>query len=144
MGARRWRRAGLGFPGSAVKAQHQEECALVPNAAVSQRAVVGEVSAAPDQAVLCGRVTLPVQHHQLHCLDRVGGRHIQRKRAAGNGLDEDLQGCRAKARVGVCVCVCTCVGVCVQSCVCVRVCVCEMGLGECDCVSVCVCAREVW
>ena len=80
--------------GSAAQAQRQEECGLVPDAAVGQRAVVSELGAAPDQALLGGRDAPPAQHLQLDGLDRVGGRHIQHEGAAGSGLDEDLE-CRA-------------------------------------------------
>ena len=97
--------AGLEFRGSATKAQHQEECALVPDAAVSQRAAVGELEAAPEQALLCGRGALPDHHLKLDSLDSVGRRHVQREGAAREGLDEDLHCFWAKACVSVCVCV---------------------------------------
>ena len=91
----RRRRAGLGSQGSTAQAQHQEECALAPDAAVGQRAVVSELGAAPDQALLGGRDALPVQQHQLDGLDRVAGRHVKREGAARGGLDEDLHACKA-------------------------------------------------
>ena len=93
--------AGKEFRGSAAKAQHQEECGLVPDAAVGQRAAVGELEAAPEQVLLCGRNALPVQHLQLDGLDRVGRRHVQREGAAREGLDEDLQSFWARACVSV-------------------------------------------
>ena len=77
--------------GSAAQAQPQEECGLAPDAAVGQRAVVGELDAATDQTLEGRRDALPDQHLQLDGLDRVGRRHVQREGAAGEGLDEDLQ-----------------------------------------------------
>ena len=98
--------AGLGSRRSTAPAQHQEECGLVPDAAVGQRAVVSELGAAPDQALLGGRDALPVQQHQLDGLDRVAGRHVQREGAARGGLDEDLHACRAWPAPWACVSAC--------------------------------------
>ena len=74
-------RADKDLHAAAAQAQHQEQRALLGDVVVRQRAVIHQLLAGKDEALLVSRDALPVLDLGLDTLNGVAGLHVQ-----GNGL----------------------------------------------------------